>query len=81
MLPEDIEALSELLQFPGWVLYQGLLEDRIRIAYKEIGEKDDLMEIYRLQGKIMAYRDAALVVSRVLKNYEPEGFEFELAGR
>ena len=78
MLPEEIEALDELQQSSGWSLYQGLLEERIRISYKEIGEKGDLIEIYRLQGKITAYRDAALMVGNVLKNYVPEGAEMEL---
>lgn len=78
MLPEEVQSLSELLSCVGWSLYQKLLEDRIRIAYKEIGEKSELTEIYRLQGKIAAYRDAALVVVRLLKDYEPEEIETEL---
>ena len=78
MLPEEVEALNELQQSPGWSLYQRLLEERIRISYKEIGEKGDLIEIYRLQGKITAYRDAALVIRNVLRSYAPEGVEMEL---
>lgn len=78
MVPEEVESLADLLQSVGWPIYQGLLENRIRIAYKEIGEKSDPIDIYRAQGKITAYRDAALLISRLIMDHSGDSTEMEL---
>jgi hypothetical protein len=66
------DALKDLIRMPGWRVFTDIVESRIHICYKELGVKDEPKEMYRIQGKIEGYRDACLVIQKILQANDEE---------